>query len=93
MKEINVSGQKREATGKKASKQMRKENIARTDKPEEGIELEISKKGLAAEQDAKAKDTKKADDKSATEQRVEEQQKVRERIKEQVEKELEGAVR
>ena len=79
---------KREEAGKSAAEQMRKENIARTEKPEEGIELEISKKGLAAEQDAKAQDNKAADQKSATEQRVEEQQKVRERIKEQVEKEL-----
>ena len=94
---------KREEAGKDAAEQMRKENTAITEKPAEGIQLEISKKGLekekqaqttqekaqlAAKDDEKAAD-KKVDEKSATEQRVEEQQKVKARIKEQVDKELE----
>ena len=80
---------KREQAGKSAAEQMRKENTAFTTKPEDGIELEISKKGLQKEKDAlQAEDKKKPDEKSATEQRVEEQQKVKARIREQVEKEL-----
>ena len=79
---------KREEAGKSAAEQMRKENTAFTTKPEDGIELEVSKKGLAKEQEAKAQTQKKADDKSATEKQVEEQQKVKERIREQVKKEL-----
>lgn len=81
---------KREEAGKSAAEEMRKEN-AITTKPEEGIELQISKKGLEKEQQAKASDEKKQavaqDDKSATEKRIEEQQKVKEKIREMVKKE------
>ena len=94
---------KREEAGKSAAEQMRKENTAITEKPTEGIELEISKKGLEKEkqalasqqksqfaaQDDKKADDKKVDEKSANEQRIEEQQKMKSRIKEQVDKELE----
>ena len=89
---------KREQAGKSAAEEMRRENTAITEKPEDGIQLEISKKGLEKEQAALREDqTKQPDDKnkavqtdeeSATKQRIEEQQKVRQKIREQVEAEL-----
>lgn len=91
---------KREQAGKSAAEEMRRENTAITQKPDDGIQLEISKKGLEREQNAarekdqpkptEDKDNKAVqnDEKSATEQRVEEQQKVREKIREQVKAEL-----
>ena len=67
---------KREEAGKSAAEQMRKENTAITEKPDEGIELTISKKGLEKEQQAKNQNDrltaqtdrmKAADDKKAAE--------------------------
>ena len=43
---------KREQAGKSAAEEMRRENTAITEKPEDGIQLEISKKGLEKEQQA-----------------------------------------
>ena len=79
---------KREEAGKSAAQEMAKDN-AIVSKPEQGIELDISKKGLEKEREAKTKESAiNSDDKKAMQEQIEAEQKVREKIREQVEKEL-----
>ena len=103
-KETAKTEVKKEEAGKSAAEEMRKENTAITAQPDEGIRLEISKKGLEKEQEgirtreedagqtgirpAQDEDKKAAEDKEAAKQRIEEQQKVKEKIREMTDKEV-----
>lgn len=103
-KETAKTEVKKEEAGKSAAEEMRKENTAITAQPDEGIRLEISKKGLEKEQEgirsreddaaktgirpAQDEDKKAEDDKDAAKQRIEEQQKVKEKIREMTDREV-----
>ena len=102
-KETAKTEVKKEQAGKSAAEEMRKEN-AITSQPEEGIRLEISKKGLEKEQEDVKNRTDEGDksridedksrlqatqdDDDAAKKRIEEQQKVKEKIREMTDKEV-----
>ena len=100
---------RKEEAGKSAADEMRRENTAITTEPDDGIRLEISKRGLEREQasirsrsgddegtgvrpaqdeDKKAADKKAEDDTEAAKKRIEEQQKVKEKIREMTDREV-----